>query len=298
MSLYHEKALVESAFYGLPMYRVTVPSPETPTGAVNASVLSPQPAGVSGLWAVGVTVQPALTRRDTANGSYYSVGGEVWAGPGRPIQPRATVPVTGPAGTIAHGALLVAGSYGVESGFDPLIARPITDVVLPEPDFDATGWFPAKPFLVNRFGDRDRLVVVPGQYRQQGGVERLYNDLELLVYYSEDSNEDFLPPIIWDVQVEWMTDTLHFEATVSDDGGVHRVVIAYEEDGERWRTMDLVRGAVSNLWLGELGVPSHRLNYFVQAVDGVGNVALGANKGLMFEVRPNMLFLPVVFKGG
>jgi len=92
-------------------------------------------------------------------------------------------------------------------------------VVLPEPDFDATGWFPAKPFLVNRFGDRDRLVVVPGQYRQQGGVERLYNDLELLVYYSEDSNEDFLPPVIWDVQVEWMTDTLHFKGRCVGRGG-------------------------------------------------------------------------------
>ncbi len=135
-------------------------------------------------------------------------------------------------------------------------------------------------FIVNRFLDEVNTVAT-----QHGGD-------------SEDSNEDFLPPIIWDVQVEWMTDTLHFEATVSDDGGVHRVVIAYEEGGEWWRTMDLVRGAVSNLWLGELGVPSHRLNYFVQAVDEAGNVALGANKGLMFEVSPNMLFLPVVFKGG
>jgi len=101
-----------------------------------------------------------------------------------------------------------------------------------------------------------------------------------------------------DVRVERITDTFAFEAAVSDDGGVHRVVIAYEEDGGRWRTMDLVRSAVSSLWLGELEAPLHRLGYFVQAVDDAGNVALGANKGLMFEASPNMLFLPVVFKRG
>jgi hypothetical protein len=39
------------------------------------------------------------------------------------------------------------------------------------------------------------------------------------------------------------------------------------------------------------------LRYFVQAADGAGNVALGANKGLLFETSSDKtFFLPLMLK--
>jgi len=220
----------------------------------------------------------------------------VWGAPGRPIQPRATAPVTGPAEFTAHGALLVTSTWRTETNFDPLIARPITDVAQPEPDFDVTGWFPAKPFMLNRFGGRDRLVLVAGQYNSALGVERLHDNAELTVYYSQ--SDDFAPPAIVDVQALQSENRIHFEVRAFDPSGLHRVVVAYDDGYGEWRTMDLIPDRLGTMWSGDLSTSPGRLSFFVQAVDEAGNVSIGANKGLFFEPSfPHTVFLPLVLRG-
>jgi hypothetical protein len=297
LSVYHEKAMIEATLYGLPMYRVAMPSSQRTAemDMVSATVSSPQSTAAEALMTVDVTIQPALTRRDTADGSYYSVGGEVWGAPGRPIQPRATAPVTGPAEFTAHGALLVTSTWRTETNFDPLIARPITDVAQPEPDFDVTGWFPAKPFMLNRFGGRDRLVLVAGQYNSALGVERLHDNAELTVYYSQSA--DFAPPAIMDVQALQSESQIHFEVRAFDISGLHRVVVTYNDGQEKWQTIDLAPDRLGTLWSGDLSTSRGWLSFFVQAVDEAGNVAIGVNKGSWFTTPSYTVFLPVVLKG-
>jgi hypothetical protein len=297
--------MIEATLYGLPMYRVRVPQPQAPTSAVTSTVSTPQSTSVLGLQVVTVTIQPELEPRDTANGKYYSVGGEVWGGPGRPVQPRASVSITGPqlAGgaaaqepSTAHGALLVDGGYVDEAGFDPHITRPITDVRLPEPAFHAAGWFPAKPFSVNRFGGADRLVMVAGQYNSQGNVERLYHDTTLNVYYSH--SDDFTPPAILQAD-SWQYDSqLYFEVHAFDRSGVHRVAVTYNDGQGYWRTVDLSSDNLGRYWNGALDAPPDRIQYFIQAVDNAGNVAMSANKGLFFEPSSEhyTTFLPLVLR--
>jgi len=42
---------------------------------------------------------------------------------------------------------------------------------------------------------------------------------------------------------------------------------------------------------------THMVSYFVQAVDGAGNVATGDNKGFYFEPVTYEIYLPLVLRG-
>jgi len=54
---------------------------------------------------------------------------------------------------------------------------------------------------------------------------------------------------------------------------------------------------MGTLWSGDLPTLRGRLSFFVQAVDEAGNVALGANKGLLFTTPSYTVFLTAVFRG-
>jgi hypothetical protein len=325
MSVYHEKALQESTFYGLPMMRVSVPTPHfTPRSAVGEQGQSfsiGEPIYFDNILAgITATVQADLEPHVTLSGTYYSVDGEVHGAPGRPLQPRTSAIITGPTTHAAgHGVLLLEGQYIDIHPFDPRITRPVTDVTLPEPFFGASGWFPARPWFLNRFGGTDRLVTVLGQYHglpEDGtaqrifkmsqwseGIERLYTSLDLLVFYSMDE-EDFMPPVIWDVMTyqgssagdQTYLDRVFFEAVVSDESGVHRVLITFSLGDGRWQTVDMHRLPGTSHWFGSIPTPPGPLHFFVQAVDGVGNVAIDGNKGLFFEGPQSYVYLPIVLR--
>ena len=95
---YDEKAMIEATLYGLPMLKVSVPSPQAIGGSGVTFGEGPE-FSLDGLIGITITVGLQPTRHDTDTGTYYSVGGEVQAWPGRPIQPRAAVPRRDPAGT-------------------------------------------------------------------------------------------------------------------------------------------------------------------------------------------------------
>jgi hypothetical protein len=78
---------------------------------------------------------------------------------------------------------------------------------------------------------------------------------------------------------------------------VTRVAVAYTTGDGLWKTLDLVRSADPNVWEGSL--PSDAgLEYFVQAVDGAGNVAISDNKGLYFGLPPYRMVLPLIARDG
>jgi len=245
---------------------------------------------------VTATIRPTLTLHTVSgtdrSGAFFSIAGNTQGNPGRPVQPRATVLITGPHGALPHGTLLLTGQYTEITGFDPYVSRPVTDVSLPEPGFAGQGWFPDQPFLVNRFGGADRLVVVPGQYNGRTSTERLYKEMTLGVYYSYSS--DFTPPAIVRVEARQFQDQASFAVFPRDDSGIHRVLVTWS-DGSGWQSFDLSPSPLGG-WRGSLSGLRGEVTFFIQVVDRAGNVTVSSNKGAFFEPEVSRIFLPLVMK--
>ena len=72
--------------------------------------------------------------------------------------------------------------------------------------------------------------------------------------------------------------------------------MAYTHDGNQWLSRNLAYNAAMDRWETHFDDLSGQLIYFVQAVDGAGNVTVTANKGLFFRPTYNLL-LPLVIRG-
>jgi hypothetical protein len=69
--------------------------------------------------------------------------------------------------------------------------------------------------------------------------------------------------------------------------GVARVLVAFRDEGSLdWQFLDLRRSGDTARWGGNASVSGTRIEYFVQAVDRWGNVAVSTNKGLLFAGAP------------
>ena len=134
---YDEKVLAEATLYGFPMATVTMPKPGAYELAWLGGEIEPQPglelstlpssAAPAAVVSRTVTMTPALTAVNTAQGVYYTGDGGVQAVLYRPLQPRASVDIVQPGAARARGALFLAGKYHDLSGFDPVITMPVTD---------------------------------------------------------------------------------------------------------------------------------------------------------------------------
>jgi hypothetical protein len=306
LSVYHEKVLLEATLYGLPMLKVAVPSPQSVANHAASSRFGE--LGAAEVSWLPVTVELTPTQHSTADGDYFSLDGEIQASPGRPIQPRTSLPINGTVGSglSPHSIALWSASFDDIADFDPFITRPVTDVTLPEPPLNVGGWFPAKIWAVNRFGDPDRLVIVGGQFKKNEGddrgTERLYSALELRLYYS-DKDGDYLPPTIWDVWTYLVGDEPQIHVATEDESGIEAVIVTYQPTGQsgEWRSIELTDTDGDGIWTGRLPRGSAGASFFVQVVDGAGNLQVSGNKGLFFEAKPDVqgdlrLYLPVVRK--
>jgi hypothetical protein len=189
--IYDEKSMIEATLYGLPMTSVTGLYPEQPTSLQSAQAAAFTSQNVS----VDLSETAGRTHETTSpDGSYYAINGEVQALPGQPIQPLTSQAITTPAGSRLAGVLLKSANFTDYSGFDPLIARPFSQVSEGEPDYSdpnnpadkyflfPDGWFPNKLWSVNTQGNQDQLVVVGGQFnkdilrpRRQPGLLSAFN---------------------------------------------------------------------------------------------------------------------------
>lgn len=301
LGLYDEKIMIEATLYGLPMFKVSVPNP----GGVSAQLEGSRALSISsevrtnqGLITRTVTITPTFSEVTTDAGHFFSVGGEVQANGGRPIQPRVSLNIAEPGGRV-RGVLFLEGHYTDIENFDPVITRPVTDTALAEPAFVQEGWYPSRLAAVNRIptatGLLERLVVVPGQYRNPG-IERLWDQLTYEVYYSTDA--DMSRPIIWQTSAGQVPGHASFSVDATDDSGIERVLATYSLGDGRWDSLDLNYSAEGDRWWGVLALDSSKsvVSYFVQAVDSAGNVAVRNNKGLFFEPVTYQVYLPVMLR--
>jgi hypothetical protein len=287
--VYDEKALVEATFYGLPMYHVGAVAPPSPPAP---PPLTEDP--ITGLQIATIHTEPNLQPVVTPRGKFYQVGGKVQVTHYRPIEPRTEFDVTQP-GATAHGAIITDLVSTDETPFDPVLSRPVIALAAnePEPIFGDVV-FPTALQNISTFfapaGLRQRLVLIPGRYfslEGGAGVQRLFTSVDAQVYYSD--SDDFIPPNLSRVDAVVTGPVVSFlvNATDNSPATVKRVLVVFREvrteASSDWRSVELVQTPGTNRWTGGARITSSEVEYFVQAVDSSGNVAVASNKGRLHE---------------
>jgi oligopeptide transport system substrate-binding protein len=303
----HEKILMQVVFYGLPMWEFDAPVPSIPDGISSTSSTST----IDGLTVETYEIQVDTGHRSEVTipelGSYFSLAGRTQAALFRPIQPQAGVDASGVPGEVAHGALFIGGTYVDITDFDPVITMPSWTRGNPEPQFNYEGWDPLRFWSLAQLergdgGLDERLVFVPGQFLIDEsvtlstgvthGTERLYNSLDFQIIYAPDSVEFQAPIINRIVSSVLPTQVVFFQVHVEDppdpDGltsEILRVLITYSlaDGGTVWESEELSYNPESGAWEGFL-TPVGPINFFVQALDGSGNVGMFAGNGYFTPV--------------
>ena len=305
---FDEKAMIESTLYGLPMYQID-PAPSAPAAAGEPDACLTIEATLRGDASGTTTQYVPLFLNETDAGWFYSAWadrGDCEFTPYRPLQPQTSLDISY-AGQVAHGVLFTGGTYQEYYAFDPVIARPVVDESLYEPQFINEGWYPSKMQTIMSLESRgtlyQNLVVIPGQFvttsadTKVTGTERLCTSLNYDIYYS--TSTDYRPPTIGLVNAtasrSGASDIFAacFSVTVSDDEAVSKVSVTWTYHTSdatqvgQWKTIELTYDATSGTWTGELpDLASGQIDYLAQAVDDAGNVAVSTFKGLLFTSFP------------
>ena len=286
ISIYDPKVINSAVFYGLPMYRLGDDSP--PAQPVPAPTFVD---ATTGLTSSAFDVSPTFTRHDNAKyGSHFSADGIVDVSR-RPIEPSSSVDVTQP-GLIAHDTLITALQSTQLTPFDAAFGRPVIDSSDHETELVGLTNFPTRIQDLRTFdtpnGTRQRLVLTVGRYRSDGvpdaagvGTQILFTRVIGRTFYS--ASRDFTPPALGPVTLDRVgTSLVGFSLDVTDvdpTGGtpdVKRVLVLYL-DGGIWRSLDL--GHIGSHYSGAGPLAGTSTEYYVEAVDTAGNVAVTSDKG-------------------
>jgi hypothetical protein len=315
-----QKSVLEITLYGLPMLNVNLPgrlSTATDTSIVNStSGFNTNPGSTLGLSSADITVTPALTLHsqtlnttdssNTISANYYSGSNGVVSNPAEPVLPLETRNVTVP-DQILRGVGFIGGVYNDTSGVTPLTSAAGTELRGVHITFPTSVFYPLRPWNVNYFDALNgngitRLMVTPAQFKAdptnpQTGTLRAYGPMDFRLFYSNNTtsyqgNTPALadPPSISHVFANSGTGTVTFHINVTGDpsAGIQQVWVTYTDisnpAGGVWQSVFLTQNPNdSTLW--EESIPTNNsssLRYMVQAVNGVGLVALDTNLGAYF----------------
>jgi Big-like domain-containing protein/peptidase C25-like protein len=294
---YDTKVIDGSGLYGLPMYRVG-------TGAVTPPP-SPLPLGTdaaTGLQAATFNLSPSFTLVTASTGRFYTNAGNASFQNRRPIEPFTKLDVTQP-GLIAHGALVTAAVSSDQANFNAAFSRPVEDRAAFSPELVGDATSPTRLQSIATFstptGLQQRLVISTGQFLADGvpdalgiGTQRLFSSLGGVVLYASDSETDFRAPTFGPVQAFASSpSTIGFAVDVNDGdaapaAAVKRVVALYKDASGAWRSIDLNHEDTSRRWSGGGTFAGSAAEWFIQAVDGAGNVGVISNKAHIDPVAP------------
>lgn len=289
--VYDEKVLEEATFYGLPMYRLSNwstfgPTEEDPFPSVNLIFSLPSAFGDMEVVSTtlilqlsdAITASDVMSLSDTNDGVYYSLDDHIQGVSGIPLQPQFYAD-----SGYARGVVLFGGSYETLDDFDPVIFSPtnplITETV--EGDFYEMGWYPPFPVGLRTDGEDTNLVIEMGQYSASQSLERLYSQIELDLYYS--SSVDIIPPqiILVGGLYNHPAGRVNVKVGAMDPSGIRRALATYTQGDGIWQSVELSFDEALHKWIGSFpgNLDTH---YFIQVVDGAGNVAYATEDGLYF----------------
>jgi hypothetical protein len=311
LSNYDEKILGVMALYGLPMLQVHMPITTTvhTVQRTNDKYHIPHPTSHILTSTANISFN-YISHTVEGLGTYYTVAGEndIHVTGGRPVQPRTSRNIHLP-DTIAHGALMVGGTFS-DQPVDPVISRVVTEELYleTEPSYPVERWYPSQLGTVNRFlaidgQSRERLVVVPGQFTASStatptmGTQRLYSELVFEIYHAPFTATDFIAPSIWRVEVITTDTDLTFRVLVEDDSEViQRTVVLYRPlTSNTWSRAELAHDTDSGWVEGSILPVRGGIEYFAQAVDPTGNVALALDHGAPFLEERTAVEWPAVY---
>ncbi|MBI1293772.1 hypothetical protein GC175_02290 [bacterium] len=316
---YDAKILMQTTLYGLPMFEITsggALSDEDPFPSLEDAVSPPgafsDQANV-GSFGYGLPQSFGAFGSDDANPDYrLDLDGNIVFDAGAPIQPGYYRDLSAPNAGSLRGVIFRGGVY-TETITEAPIALAyneyITDTTTQ--DFSAAGWYPSVPFGVQSSALdpslTDTVVLALGQYDSQTGAQRVFDRMSFDTYYSDSA--DTTPGEVTHVDAvldEAMGKGL-FKVEATDPAGVARVVVAYTAGDGVWSSQDLLFDAPSAKWTGVItGTVNTR--YFVQVVDGAGNISIDDNKGRYHPLLPPLpliegrsieqnIYLPTIQRG-
>ncbi|GAC1666686.1 MAG: hypothetical protein NVS9B8_08220 [Candidatus Limnocylindrales bacterium] len=290
----HQKALLESTLFGLPMLSVNMPSGRIPAPSTSSIVgattgFAADPGLTLGLQSTDATINPSTTAHTVglstldasgaATGSvtatYYSGRDGVVTNPGEPALPLQSEDVT-VTGKVLRGVGFRGGTF-TDSSVVPLTGAPNTEIRGVHTAFSSTAFFPMRPWTINYYdaldssGGATRLLVTPGQHKvaQIGDTNatlRLYSQLGLRLFYSSytGASAQSAAPTITAVAgvLIGSVDTFGAHVVGNPAAGIQQVWITWTGKGAgagagTWQSVDLAQdGTDSTLWAGTLTLPS------------------------------------------
>jgi Tol biopolymer transport system component len=299
VSVADEKAMEEGTLYGLPFFQIGHAPAAVPLGGAGGDQATPassQPASGSpllvdplgGLESQQFSFSPNQTLVSTPNGSYYEGDAGTMVVPYEPVVPLSTLDFTVP-GQSAHGIVLTSTpsaplvSTDVPD-FTAAFSRPVIDSSASEPAGTyANVSFPSSIATLRSLGTVDLPdqtgVFATGQFLGGAtpgiGVMRLWKTISGEVLYSPST--DYIPPTISSTDAVADGSDVAFTVHTSDPGAqVQFVYVLYRDAGGTWQPATLTQGT-GDAWTGTAPASSTSVEYFVEAADTDGNVAVSPN---------------------
>lgn len=245
--------------------------------------------------------------------TYFEGRDGILNNPAEPILPLEVRNLTQP-GTLARGVGFRGGDYEDLPGFMPLTGAAATEIRGVHVGFPTEVFFPIQPWGLNYFdaacspgADVTRLSVAAAQFRVEAatdvaGTLRRFDRLQFRVFYNNNLTTypgavpstpgRSGPPSISGIFATSAPGRIHFSARVTGNpaAGVPSVWVTYTATQGplygTWQSLDLTQTAPdtdSTLWAGDLALDGLTapadVRYMVQAVNGVGLVALHTRQG-------------------
>jgi uncharacterized repeat protein (TIGR01451 family) len=291
---------------------VTTPTPAASDPGLTLGLASADVAIVPTLTTTQVTLSNTVDGSSTI-ATYLAGGDGIVNNPAEPIFPvdvrNATV-----AGTVLRGVGFRGGTYTDLLSVIPLTGAPTETIRGVHATFLSEVFYPMRPWAVNYFGalcggidGMTRLVSIPAQFKSDSptaatGTMRKFTEMDFRLFYDANittytsngvpSTPALAAPpsisgIVGITAANGTSVAISARVTGNPSAGIQAVWVTYTSVvgtyNGRWQSLDLTQDPVdSTLWTAVLplnGNASQDVRYMVQAVNGVGEVALDTKFG-------------------
>ena len=296
----HEKALLTSALFGLPMFSVNMPGTRDTSPAGTSIIGSTSVTG--GLRYADISVTTPGTPGSAGGSTYVSGSDGVASNPGEPVLPR-VVKNVGVSGQVLRGVGFRGGAFTDTAPVTPLIGAPGTEFGGVQTPFTSTTFFPARMWTTSYFGGSStNLVLTPAQHRvntagDTTATRRVFDNLNLRLFYAASGDPaaaSATAPTISNIDASLSGTDVMFSATIlgknaagADNVKTSWVTYTFGNTGCKcWLPIDLTNaGTDPTVWTGHLTIPSGsgaNLRFTIHAANDAALVGTADNGGAFF----------------
>jgi hypothetical protein len=248
---------------------------------------------------VNIDFSTALAQHTTTNqtpdGQFLALAGHTTAAPNQPIQPLFYTDITDEDQPV-RSLVLRSASFTTRNGFDPTIATPYNEYVTAPTEKELpqlSAWYPPVPLTLQHHADAVNLVSQLGAFNPASQELRVYSHLAADVYYS--SSTDQTGPAVGAVRSRIQSGNIRLKLDARDAAGIAEAFVLYFVKGNQGQTTMQRSGlhfdGQTHKWVGAF-VGDATTRYFVQVVDGAGNVTTDTNKGQYYVPAPAPILRP------